>query len=165
MNNDLMTEASMAALRGIALVLSNWSLLKSLAIAAYVLFFATIFTMQPMPALASDSSNTNKSPEQIMSQLKTRLNLTEDQETKVRPIIETSIQKRREILRNEAQDGKAKQSALQELRWSTDMQLAKILTEQQMKEYEELREEQSDKLQHNYMPHGRGARTGGMHGF
>src|ERR1039457_2696640 len=111
MSNDLMTEASMAALRGIEFVLRNWILPKSLAIATYVLFFSTTFMIQPMMALASDSSNTNKSPEQIMSQLKTRLNLTEDQETKIRPIIEASIQKHREIVASEALDVKTKKSA------------------------------------------------------
>ena len=121
--------------------------------------------MQPMMALASDSSNTNKSREQIMSQLKTCLNLTEDQETKVRPIIETSIQKHREIVASESLDAKTKKSALQELKWSTSMQSGRILTEQQMKDYEELHQEQSEKSQQKDMPHGRGTRTGGMRGF
>jgi len=93
MNSDLMTKASMAALRGIVLVLSNRSLLKSLVFTTYCLLFAAIFMMQPLPAQAQDSSNTNKSPEQIMSQLKEHLKLTEDQETKIRPIIEESIKK------------------------------------------------------------------------
>jgi periplasmic protein CpxP/Spy len=165
MNSDLMTTASMAALRAIAFVLSNRSLLKSLVFSTCVLLFAAIFIMQPLTTQAQDFSNISNSPEQIMSQLKERLNLTEDQETKVRPIIQESIKKRNEIIQNGAQAGKKKKSALQELGWSTDMQLGNILTEQQMKDYQEFQEEQSEKTQNNDMPRSRGGRTGGMRGF
>ena len=161
MNSNLMTTASMAALRAIAFVLSNRSLLKSLVFSTCVLLFAAIFIMPPLTAQAQDSSNSNKSPEQIMSQLKERLNLTEDQEAKVWPIIKESIKKRNEIIQNGTQDGKKKKSALQELGWSTDMQLGNILTEQQMKEYQELQEEPSEKTQNNDMPRGRRARKRG----
>jgi len=41
------------------------------------------------------------------------------------------------------------------------MQLGNILTEQQMKEYQELQEEPSEKTQNNDMPRGRRARKRG----
>ncbi|MFI5295264.1 MAG: hypothetical protein ACHQ0Y_09600 [Thermodesulfovibrionales bacterium] len=85
---------------------------------------------------------------------------------KVQPIIDESFKKRSEILKNGGQDGKSEKNALQELRWSTDMQIGRILTEEQMKEYQKLREEESEKkTQRSDMQPGRGSRTGGMHGF
>jgi len=101
-----------------------------------------------------------------MSQLKERLKLTDEQETKIRPIIEDSMKKRNEILNNGTQDGKTKRSAFQQLQWSVDMQIGKVLTEEQRKEYEKLREEQSEKMLGNDDMHrGKGGRTGGLHGF
>jgi hypothetical protein len=165
MNNDLMTQYEMTVISCSTVVISNRSLLKSLALAVSGLFFVTIFMMQPIPAWASDFLNTNQSSEQILSQLKDRLKLTEDQETKVRPIIEASVRKRNEILINNTGDGKSLKSALQEVQWSTNMQLGKILTEQQMKEYQELLEAKSDKLRNNDIPHGKGTHTGGTRSF
>ena len=122
--------------------------------------------MQPIPARAGDSSSISKYPEQLMYRLKERLRLTEDQETKVQLIIDESFKKRSEILKNGGQDRKAEKSALQELQWSTDLQIGKVLTEEQMKEYQKLREEESEKkTQRSDMQRGWGARAGGMRGF
>jgi hypothetical protein len=53
MDHDLMTQASMAAFKGIVLALSNRSLLKSLAVLTYFLLFAAITMMQPLTAKAA----------------------------------------------------------------------------------------------------------------
>ena len=45
------------------------------------------------------------------------------------------------------------------------MQLGKILTEEQMKEYERFQEKQSEKVQHRDMQRSKGSRTGGFSGF
>ena len=166
MNHDFAAGVILTAIRCCMLLTSNKSLIKSFAYTAHVFLLAAIFLIQPMSVQAKDFSNKNKSPEEIMLQLKERLKLTEEQETKIRPIIEDSIKKRNEILNNGTQDGKTKKSALQELQWSIDMQLGKILTEEQMKEYQKLREEESEKKpQRSDMQRGRGTRTGGMRGF
>ena len=166
MNHDFVTGVIMTAIRCCMLLISNKSLIKSLAYAAHVFLLAAIFVMQPMSVQANDFSDKNKSPEQIMSQLKERLKLTDDQESKIMPIIEDSMKKRNEILNNGTQDGKTKRSAFQQLQWSTDMQIGKVLTEEQRKEYEKLREEQNEKMQDNDDMHrGKGGRTGGFHGF
>jgi len=164
MSSDPITEISTAILRCVMVVIVNRSFLKSLALAGYVLLCATIFMMQPIGVQARDVSNMNASPDEVVSQLKSRLNLTEEQEAKMRPIIEESIQKRREIVKNSSQDRKTVRSQLQELRWSTDMQIGKILTGAQMKEYQKLREEQSEKAENNDTQHGRRSRYGGLHG-
>lgn len=164
MHNDSVTQVAMTTLRCVSVLVSHKSLLKSFA--AYILLFISISIIPPISVQATETSNSGKSPEQIMSRLKERLSLTEDQETKIQLIIAESFKKRSEILNNGGQDSKSEKSALQELRWLTDMQIGKVLTENQMREYQELREEESEKkTQHNDMQHGRGMRTGGMRGF
>ena len=164
MHGDLVTQAALTGLRCIVVVVSHRSLIKSLA--AYMLLFTALFIMQPISVRAGDFASISKSPEQLMYRLKDRLRLTEEQETKIQPIIDENFKKRSEILKNGGQDGKSEKSALQELQWSTDMQIGKVLTEDQMKEYEKLREEESEKkTQHNDMQGGRGKRTGGVRGF
>ncbi len=164
MVSDQMNDILTAAIRFVAAVIVNRNHLKLLALSGYVLLLAVIFTMQPAVARARDASNMNTSPDEIVFRLKTRLNLTEDQETKLRPIIEESIRKRQKIMEDSSNNKKAIRSQLQELRWSTDMQIGKILTDEQMKEYQSLREEQREKSEGNETHSGRGFR-GGRHGF
>lgn len=168
MSNDLMTEVSIAAIRCSVLVVSNRNLLKYLASATYVMFFAVIFMTQPISVQARDLPDMNSSPEQVMSKMKERLNLTEEQETKIRPIIEESIQKRLEILKKGSQDRSTVKNELQELQWTTDMRLGVILTEEQTKEYRKLREEQSEKMPSEQRSSGSrsgGSRSGRSRGF
>ncbi len=139
MSSGSMAEILMAAIRFVMMVIVNRSFLRYLAMAAYVFVFV-VFTMQPFSSHAQAAENANRSPEQVVSQLEERLKLTDEQETKIRPIIEESLKKRRELL-----NSGAPKSDLQQLQWATDMQIGKILTEEQMKEYEKLREEQDKK--------------------
>src|ERR1700690_1189233 len=125
------------------------------------LLFAAVFILPLSRAQAADSSNMNKSPEEIVQQMKERLRLTEDQVTKIRPVIEESFNKRRDILDNNGQDKKTNRSALQEVRWKTDMKLGLILTEEQMTDYQNLFEEKGEKSQQDDMHHGKGGRSGG----
>ncbi|MFI5295263.1 MAG: hypothetical protein ACHQ0Y_09595 [Thermodesulfovibrionales bacterium] len=86
MHNDLVTQAASTAVRCVVVVVSHRTLIKSLA--AYMLLFTAIIIVQPISARAGDFPNISKSPEQLMSRLKERLRLTEEQETKVQPIID-----------------------------------------------------------------------------
>ena len=125
------------------------------------LLFATVFMFTLSPALTADSSNMTNSPEEIVQQMKERLRLTDEQVTKIRPVIEESFNKRRDILNNNGQDKKTNRNALQEVRWKTDMKLGQILTEEQMSDYQNLFEEKTEKSQQDDMHHGKGGRSGG----
>ena len=133
---------------------------RVLVLLAYLLFAAG-FILPLSTAQAADSSNMNKSPEEIVQQMKERLRLTEEQVAKISPIIDESFNKRRDILDNNGQDKKSNRSALQEVRWKTDMKLGQILTEQQMSDYQNFFEEKSEKSQQDDMHHGKGGRSGG----
>jgi len=133
---------------------------RVLVLLAYLLF-AAVFILPLSTAQAADSSNMNKAPEEIVQQMKERLRLTEEQVAKISPIIDESFNKRRDILDNNGQDKKSNRSALQEVRWKTDMKLGQILTEQQMSDYQNFFEEKSEKSQQDDMHHGKGGRSGG----
>lgn len=160
MNNDLMTGFS-AAIKFRAPGLRNGSLLKHLAFATCVTIITSIFIAQPVSAQAADTPDANNSAAQVMAKMKERLHLTEEQETKIRPIIEESVQTRREILEGDSQDKRAIKSELQELQWKTDMRLGVILTGEQMKEYEKLREEHGESMQSSDMQSRKGSHGGG----
>ena len=146
MSKDLKTEVPIAVKGCSALVVSNRSLFKYLATAVCVMLFTVIFVTQMISAQGRDLQNMNSSLEEVMSKMKERLNLTEEQETKIQPIIEENIRKRLEILKRGSQDRSTSKNELQELQWKTDLQLGAILTEEEMKEYEKLREEQSERI-------------------
>jgi hypothetical protein len=138
--------------------------MQALAFSVYILLVA-VFFIPSVTARIDNTSTMNKSPEEIVSQMRERLHLTEEQTTKIRPIIEESSTKRRDIFNSNA-DGKAMKSALQQVQWTTDIKLGQILTKEQMEEYQNLSEEQRDRTQSNDTQRGRGGgRGGGMRGF
>jgi hypothetical protein len=83
MNSDVMTQASMASLGGIALNLSNRNLLKSPVSATHFPLFAAISMTHALAVQAQGSSNTNNSSEQMMFQLKECQKLLEEQSKKM----------------------------------------------------------------------------------
>lgn len=117
-----------------------------------------------MTACSSGRSRTRgslhegKTANEFISVMKTRLNLTEKQEIQVYPIIHKEFEKRREIFeRHRGQGPQGMQSLkneMQELQITTEKKLEKILTQEQMKEYRKLRDEERQKLRKN-MPNRR----------
>ena len=89
---------------------------------------------------------TKKRPGQIILDLKERLNLTEEQATKVRPIVEMNIKRLREIVEEYRGQDRPKLPSLRreirEIQRSTEKGLADILTEEQMETYRKRQEEE-----------------------
>jgi Spy/CpxP family protein refolding chaperone len=162
---DPSAEILIGKLRRTLLVICDRSLLKSIALTIIALLLIGISTIPPSQAHAKEATR-DASPDEVMTQLRGRLNLTEAQQSKIRPIIEESFTKRREILKSDTQDKQSIRTELQKLHWSTDIKLGAILTEEQMKEYQKFREEQRDKSPADQRQgKGKGSRSGGLHGF
>jgi len=138
-------------------------LFKSFVVVIYGLLVAASM-MHPIKVQARGLSDQSNSADETISQMKVLLNLTEEQVTKVQPIIEESLKKRRYIINNSQQDKKTIRNELQQLQWATDIQLGEILTEEQMKEYQKIREEQHEKTP-DRTEQGNGSRRGGLRGF
>jgi predicted transcriptional regulator len=93
----------------------------------------------------------NRTPEEVIERMTYRLNLTEDQATDVEPIIEDSLEKKREVFEKYSSQG---QSARQDMRDEmqaigdeTEAQLATILTDEQMETLRTIREEKRARME------------------
>ena len=88
---------------------------------------------------------TEKTAEQILYKMKKPLNLTNEQEAKLRPIIETSVEERRKIVEKYKEQDRPAFFSLKrdmyELQESIEKRLGEILEEKQMEEYRKIREE------------------------
>ncbi len=84
-------------------------------------------------------------PEQRMEMLKQELELTEDQVTAVETIFAEQDERRREIFESRSEDRRAMSEQMREqmraLRGEMDRELAEVLTAEQMKKLQELREQ------------------------
>lgn len=84
-------------------------------------------------------------PEQRMEMLKHELELTEDQVTAVETIFAEQDERRREIFESRSEDRRAMSEQMREqmraLRGEMDRELAEVLTAEQMKKLQELREQ------------------------
>ena len=109
-----------------------------------------------------------QTPEEIMATMKERLNLTEEQEAKVKPIIDEQCEARDEIIakyRGQGRDSRrSMRSEMQALQEGTEEKLSTVLTEEQLEEYRKMQEEQRQKMREQKKQRmGRG-RRGGMGG-
>lgn len=82
-----------------------------------------------------------KSVDEYILLMKDRLDLSAEQEAKIRPIIEEEWERRREIIVSYRGERESMRAAMQWLEKDTESQLAAILTQEQMAEYRQLREE------------------------
>ncbi len=87
----------------------------------------SVNAVKPFMAHAEGQNGWQRSPDQIVSHLKDRLSLTDEQVNKIRPIIEESMQKQ-DAIRKE----------MLQLRQSTDEKIGAVLTPEQLKEFQRL---------------------------
>jgi Spy/CpxP family protein refolding chaperone len=166
MDDDFMTGGVMTALRCSMLVPSSSRIvLKSLACVMCFAVFLVVLLMQPFVTLAAGSHDMPASFEQTMSKMKERLNLTEEQEAKIRPIVQESMKERGEILKSSQADRETIKKELKDIQWSTDVQIGMILTEKQKKDYQKMREEEERDKTSDEMQHSRGSHSGLSRGF
>ncbi len=90
----------------------------------------SVIAVTPFVARAGGQNGWQRSPEQIVSHLKDRLSLTDEQVNKIRPIIEESMQKQ-DAIRKE----------MLQLRQSTDEKIGAVLTPEQLKEFQQFKNE------------------------
>ena len=91
-----------------------------------------------------------KTAAEFISDLRTRLNLTQEQETQIRPIIEKEFTKRHEIIEKSMGQGpggmESLKNKMQELQNNTEKELEKILTQEQMNEYRKLLDDERQNM-------------------
>ncbi|MHC1727777.1 MAG: hypothetical protein AB9866_17535 [Syntrophobacteraceae bacterium] len=106
-----------------------------------------------------------KSPEEIVSNMKERLSLSNDQQARVQPIIAKFVRQRDEILEKRSGFGRGKRRAVKDrliaIKRETDRQLATVLTQSQMQTYLKEQQEARDnwRAEHGRERRGPGSRA------
>ena len=103
---------------------------------------------------AATASPTAEEREQRMAQIVERLDLTDEQREQVRPIMKNSAKQRRAILdkhgvgpgqpKPDRQTKRAIYNDMQPVRAETEQQLATVLSDEQMEEFRQIRQELRD---------------------
>ncbi len=137
MSYEVIRDVSMTTASVAVSVVNNRRVLRSLAVALSVLVVAAVLMLRPIPASANNLPDPAKMTDRIVTRMQTNLNLTPDQVAAIRPIIQDSIQKR-QVLRKQMMD----------LRAATDASITTVLTPDQQKEFQALKDKRHDRMRH-----------------
>ncbi len=107
-----------------------------------------------------------KTTDQQVEEMSSRLKLTEEQKAQVRPILESQSEKRAAIMEQSRDQGRGAKTYMQDdmeaLELETQVKLAIVLTEKQMKEYRAMVAEQKTSMTEQKSQRGsRGGKGGG----
>lgn len=103
-----------------------------------------------------------ESLDRIMNSLTDRLDLTPEQQESIRPILAEDMTAKSELVEKKREQGGGRQgmrglrSEMKKITETTDGKLAKILSEDQMKEYEQARDEMRKKMRERMRDQGYG---------
>jgi len=127
----------------------RYTIFTVLAVGFLIITFGLI--AQPVMAKGMGWYGPSKSPDEIVQTLRDRLDLSAEQVAAVRPIVEeksrlmTEIRDKKGLYRKEARSEKHR------IIWNADMQLSRILTDEQVDTYLELKQEQRQQMHRDKM--------------
>jgi hypothetical protein len=114
------------------------------------LFLGTTFSSCSPHRQNHRSTPEPKSPDQIIKEMKSQLNLNNEQQAKIRPIIEDQVKRRYELIKKyQAEDRQSMDSfrdELKDLRIITERQLQYFLTSEQMIDYGYMQQEEDRRI-------------------
>lgn len=128
---------------------------QSLIIASFILFIFLVLILNLLSCSHAEVKRKRFDPavkaNRMIAEMKHRLKLNDDQEKRVRPIIEEIYKQRAEIKQKYRGEGPEEmrssknriQKEMEELRKYAEMRLKMVLTEKQMEEYQKIEKEYS----------------------
>ena len=143
-----MREAGMNTMHFSAGFFFKWCLFSGTAIVGPLLLSITLMSCSThvQNRRRVPEMRETKTADQIMTEMKDRLHLTEEEEVKVRPIIESQVSGRRELIKKYEGKGYKEMDSLKEdlkdLRIRTASQLQYFLTSDQMIKYGAMQQEE-----------------------
>ncbi|MBK5096831.1 MAG: Spy/CpxP family protein refolding chaperone [Gemmatimonadetes bacterium] len=111
------------------------------ALTAFAALFALGLAATPVLAQQGPGGRRMLSPDERLAQLTEQLDLTDEQATQMKPIIEEQSKKQQELFQNAGGDRATMRAEMTKLMEDTDKQYAEVLTEEQMNKYREMRQE------------------------
>ena len=111
------------------------------ALTAFVALLALGLSATPALAQQGPGGRRMLSPDERLAQLTEQLDLTDEQAAKMKPIIEEQSKKQQELFESAGGDRATMRAEMTKLMEETDKRYAEVLTEDQMNEYREMRQE------------------------
>jgi len=115
--------------------------LALMLLAAFALIAIAAVELYPASARAEGPRAMNRAPEQIVSRLKDRLNLTDQQVKAIEPIIRDGVARSRELMKE-----------LRQLRQSKDAKIIEILTKEQAVEFQKIQDQRRQRMWRPVVP-------------
>ncbi len=111
------------------------------AITVFVALFALALASTPALAQQGPGGRRMLSPDERLAQFIEQLDLTDEQATQMKPIIDEQSKKQQELFANSSGDRETMRAEMMKLMEETDEQYAEVLTEEQMNKYREMRQQ------------------------
>jgi Spy/CpxP family protein refolding chaperone len=83
-----------------------------------------------------------------LKHLSEKLNLTDDQQTKLKPILEDQHKQMQQLWNDSSMSRQDRFSKMRELRENSDTQIKSVLNDDQQKKFDEMREDQRNHMRH-----------------
>ena len=128
----------------------RWSILPSLVLLAAGLTLAQ--TPQETQAPSSDKQagmhhHNEMSADQHLQMLSEKLNLTDDQQAKLKPVLQDNMQQIKTVREDSSLSQEQKHAKLKSIHDSMHDQINAVLTPEQQAKFKQMRQEQTDKHQ------------------
>ncbi len=126
---------------------SRWSILTILVLLAAGLTFAQTSQepQAPTPNKHAGMHHNGESADQHLQMLSEKLNLTDDQKAKLRPILQDQMQQMKAVRDDSSLSQEQKRAKMKSIHESSHDQVNAVLTPEQQAKFEQMRKEQMQK--------------------
>jgi periplasmic protein CpxP/Spy len=126
---------------------SRWSILTILVLLAAGLTFAQTSqeSQAPTPDKHVGMHHNAESADQHLQMLSEKLNLTDDQKAKLRPILQDQMQQMKAVREDSSLSQEEKRSKMKSIHESLHDQINAVLTPEQQAKFKQMRQEQMEK--------------------
>lgn len=137
---------------------ANWGVETHCYSYLFIILTASFLLASTWVSCSSKAQSRRQNPEtkivkpadHIILEMKIDLNLSDEQELKIRPIIEEQVRKRKELIQKFQDQGRPSleslRAELKDLRISTERQLQYFLTNEQMIKYGNMQQEEDQRI-------------------
>ena len=126
---------------------SRWSILTILVLLAASLTFAQTSqeSQAPAPENHAGMHHNGESVDQHLQMLSEKLNLTDDQKAKLKPILQDQMQQMKAVHEDSSLSREQKRDKLKSIHQSLSDQINAVLTPEQQTKFKQMRQEQMEK--------------------
>ena len=126
---------------------SRWSILPILVLLAASLTFARTSqeSQAPTPDKHAGMHHNEESVDQHLQMLSEKLNLTEDQKTKLKPILQDQMQQMKAVREDSSLSQEQRRAKVKSIHESLHDQINAVLTPEQQAKFKQMRQEQMEK--------------------